>query len=51
MAAYHYQCSSCDCTLFADALPEGEEYTYVSGGTCASCQSQQNAQADYDDDD
>lgn len=48
---YNYQCVSCACTLFADALPEGKAYTYIINGSCCSdCQSQQQSSY-YDDDD
>ncbi len=51
MTAYHYQCAACCCTLYADALPEGENYCYVTNGElCSSCQAQQEAWADDDDD-
>lgn len=51
MTAYNYQCAGCYCTLYADALKEGEDYCWVMNGElCSSCKAKQDAQ-DYNDDD
>lgn len=50
---YNYQCASCCCTLYADALPKGEKYTsIINGSLCGSCRyEQEQSNNDYYDDD
>lgn len=49
MAYYLYQCARCATTLYSDALPEGESYTYIMNGElCSTCQAEQE-QEDWDD--
>ena len=46
--AYCYQCAKCCTTLYADPLPDHEDYYYViTGELCSSCQMEE----DSDDDD
>ncbi len=53
MPKYHYQCASCGCTLFAEALQPGENWIYVMNGQlCSQCQIEidsENQMDDYDD--
>lgn len=52
MPAYHYQCASCYCTLSLDPEPADRiYYSVVNGDLCWSCQSTQDANDQYDDDD
>ncbi|MCA9460029.1 MAG: hypothetical protein KC550_05775 [Nanoarchaeota archaeon] len=45
MTAYHYQCANCGCTLYADSLDEGEDYSYVMNGElCSSCKAKRGGQ-------
>ena len=34
---YLYQCENCYTTLYADDLPDGEDYTSACEGLCSSC--------------
>ena len=50
MSYYLYQCAGCYTTIYGDALPKGESYTYiVNGELCSACQTIQNNS--YDDED
>lgn len=49
MKKYHYQCSSCYCTLHADPLEEGEKWVYViTGELCISCEKEQEMKNLFD---
>lgn len=42
---YHVQCARCYCTLYSDALEDGEEHTYIiTGEICYSCQKEKDAE-------
>lgn len=48
---YLYQCENCCTTLYADDLPDGEDYTSVCEGLCSSCyESAESAYRDNHDD-
>lgn len=47
MDYYHYQCVSCVVTLYCDALPQGESYTYVTNGQLCSSFIAEEKQEDY----
>ena len=50
--AYHYQCAGCYCTLSLDASTnDAPEYSVVNGDLCWSCQAENDAKLDEDDDD
>ena len=50
--AYHYQCAKCYCTLYLGSAENNQPvYSVVNGELCSSCQAQEDAYNDDDDDD